>query len=134
MVADLGLWLSDAWTDYQKGRAAADRELYDLCLRRGHECFVDVYTKVAFISRVYAAGISRSIPALGDADGETRVAQALVDSHAAVGASLSRLSGLDRISPDALVTIVEEHARLVEELALRCGGVRLLDHALWQMG
>ncbi|MBU2602473.1 MAG: hypothetical protein KKA32_09940 [Actinobacteria bacterium] len=124
MVANLASWLSDAWTDYQNGWAAADRELYDLCVRRGHDSFIDVYTKVAFINRVYAAGISRSIPTAAGADGETRVAQALVDSRVHVGASLTRLSGLDGINPDALMTIVEEHAKLVDQLALHCGGVR----------
>jgi hypothetical protein len=124
MVADLATWLSEAWKDYQDTWAAADQELYDLCRRRGHDTFIDVYTKIAFINRVYAAGISRSIVAVDGADSETQVARGLLDLRADVHASLSRLCALDGIGRDTMGAIVEEHAKLTDALSVHCGNVR----------
>ncbi len=125
MVADLGAWLSEAWSDYQNTWAAADQELYELCRRRGHDTFIDVYTKVAFINRVYAAGITRAVASVDGKDGETLVATAFVELRAEVNASLSRLAASDGINLSTMGAIVEEHAKLTDALASRCGNVRL---------
>jgi hypothetical protein len=57
---DLRTRLSKAIKSYEVGWKPVDGELYDLCRRRPrHDDFADVYTKVAMIGRVYAAGIAR---------------------------------------------------------------------------
>jgi hypothetical protein len=73
---DLSTRLSKAIKSYEVGWKPIDGELYELCRRRPrHDDFADVYTKVAVIGRVYAAGIARSSKA--DGDREAAVANGL---------------------------------------------------------
>lgn len=87
---DLTTRLSRAIKSCEVGWKPVDGELYDLCRRRPrHDDFADVYTKVAIIGRVYAAGIARSSKA--DGDREAAVANGLVGLGAVITDQLSEM-------------------------------------------
>ena len=68
--------LSDAINEYENSWKPVDRELYDLCRRRkSHHDSADVYTKVAVVGRVYAAGIPRAWGRKHDYPPESEIAQ-----------------------------------------------------------
>ncbi|WP_141681362.1 hypothetical protein [Mycobacterium malmoense] len=68
--------LSDAINDYENSWKPVDRELYGLCRRRpSHHDSADVYTKVAVVGRVYAAGIARAWGRKHDYPPESEIAQ-----------------------------------------------------------
>ncbi len=65
--SDLAASLARAIGNYHATWQPVDSELYDLCRRRpSQRVFADVYTKVAMIGRIYAAGIPRTVRVNGD--------------------------------------------------------------------
>jgi hypothetical protein len=111
--------LTRAIKRYEAGWKPVDGELYDLCRRRPrHDDFADVYTKVAVIGRVYAAGISRSSKA--DGDREAAVANGLVSLGTAITDRLAKIgdSDLDR---STFTQILELHAWVCQELLTHTG-------------
>lgn len=118
-------WLLEAWDDYQATWAVVDHELYDLCSRKGHDRFEDVYAKVAIINRVYMAGISRSIAATDDADAELQVSRLLVKDRDEVSAGLQQLQAINNLTAVSMVTIVEVHGAITRRLAGDLGATNL---------
>jgi hypothetical protein len=109
-AAGLGPQLARANKDYTATWRAVDTELYDLCRRRSNNrSFGDVYAKVTIIGRVYAAGISRSSRASGDAEAE--VTRGLISLADLIEQSLQDLAGrqFDRATA---ARIVELHGRV----------------------
>jgi hypothetical protein len=117
--SDLTTRLTQAIKRYEAGWKPVDTELYDLCRRRAHhDDFADVYTKVATIGRIYAAGISRSSKA--DGDREAIVAKGLVSVGAVIRNQLADIAEgeLDR---STFIQILRLHARVCQELLTYTG-------------
>jgi hypothetical protein len=117
---DLANSLAHAIEDYRATWHPVDCELYDICRRRpSQRTFADVYTKVAIIGRVYAAGISRTVQV--DGDPEAAVARGLVEQAGLIDQMLQTLvdSQLDRT---AASKIIELHARVARGLLPHTGG------------
>ncbi len=106
--------LLGAIDDYQSHWQSVDTELYDLCRRRAHQSFADVYAKVVVINRVYAAGISRSSRAQGDRESE--VARGLVSLGPALEERLTRLRTASELDAATAADVVEVHDFLVRGL------------------
>lgn len=107
-----------AWREYTSTWRPVDFELYELCRRRGHKRPDDVYTKVAIINRVYAAGIARTL----GANGERAVADALVSTGDGLRKSLRLISDGETLDPALAHEIVKAHGCVAEKLAARNGG------------
>lgn len=87
---DLAARLSQAIKTSEARWKPVDSELYDLCGRRSSQNdFPDVYTKVAVIGRVYAAGVARAWR--GDGDPETEVTRVLMEQADLIQTGLRRL-------------------------------------------
>jgi hypothetical protein len=117
---DLGEQLAQAIADYQAAWQPVDAELYDLCRRRpSQRTFADVYTKVAVIGRVYAAGVSRSSREPGDREAEA--ARGVMAQADLIENSLPELVGrrFDRVTA---AQIVELHGRVARGLREHAGG------------
>ena len=117
---DLAAALPRAIEDYRASWQPVDSELYDLCRRRpSQRAFADVYTKVAMIGRVYAAGVSRTVRV--DGDPETAVARGLMEQADLLDKTLHALAGaqLDRA---LAAQVIELHARVVRGLRQHTGG------------
>jgi hypothetical protein len=117
--SDLTSHLKRAMDNYRSTWQTVDSELYDLCRRRSsHRSFADVYTKVAVIGRVYAAGLPRSMGASGDA--ESKVTHGLISLADLIEPSLGDLVGrqFDRVSA---AQIVELHGRVARGLLPNTG-------------
>jgi hypothetical protein len=111
--------LTRAIDNYRVTWQPVDAELYDLCRRRpSQRSFADVYTKVAIIGRVYAAGLSRSSRA--DADAEAEVTRGLIGLADLIEQSLGNLAGrqFDRVTA---AQIVELHGRVTRGLLPHTG-------------
>jgi hypothetical protein len=120
---DLAARLTRAIESYEASWKPVDSELYDLCGRRSSQNdFADVYTKVAMIGRVYAAGVARSWR--GDGDPETEVTRVLMEQADLIQVGLGRLQEcqFDRQAADA---IVELHGHIARAISHRSGGVFL---------
>jgi hypothetical protein len=119
--ADLAASVTRAIESYRATWQPVDSELYDLCRRRpGQQTFANVYTKVAIIGRVYAAGISRTVRAPGDR--EASVARGLMEQASLIDETLDTLaeSKFDRV---AAGQIIELHARVARGLLPHTGEV-----------
>ncbi|MBN1461212.1 MAG: hypothetical protein JXA57_16915 [Armatimonadetes bacterium] len=114
---ELAHWLAEAWSDYQGSWAVVDRELYDLCARKGHDRLEDVYAKVAIINRVYMAGITRSVRAVDDADAELRVSRLLVRCADELSAHLAHLREINDLTAETMATVVTAHGSITQRLA-----------------
>jgi hypothetical protein len=119
--SDLAASLARAVEDYRATWQPVDSELYDLCRRRpGQRAFADVYTKVAIIGRVYAAGISRTVRV--DGNPEASVARGLMEQASLIDETLDALadSQLDRATAGS---IIELHARVARGLLPHTGEI-----------
>lgn len=126
MAMDLAVWLDTGWKDYQETWAMVDEELHDLCHRRGHERFEDVYTKVVIVNRVYMVGITRVVRAEGLRDGpEAAVARALLGMKDVLTESLQRLTPVDDLTAVTMSQIVEVHGLVTNNLAAQLQGANL---------
>ena len=114
-------WLADAWADYEGSWASVDAELYELCIRRGHDRFEDVYTKVTVINRVYMAGISRSVERRSGVDPETRVTKAFLKNGELVRECLSGVQPAGPPARELMAEIVNVHGRITTSLKLDVG-------------
>jgi hypothetical protein len=123
---ELGLWLDDACADYQGSWAAVDCELHDLCRRKGHASFEDVYTKVAIINRVYMAGISRIVRhEKFKADPEAAVVRGLAGIASDIESSLGKLTSISDLTAETMSTIVDVHGAITQDLSEQLGGANL---------
>jgi len=117
--SDLPSRLTRAIKRYEAGWEPVDTELYELCRRRPrHDDFADVYTKVAMIGRVYAAGISRSSKAEGDR--EAGVANGLVGLGNTITDRLAEVDD-DHFERPTFIQILELHAHVCQELLAYTG-------------
>jgi hypothetical protein len=117
----LAAQLSRAISGYNASWKSVDSELYDLCSRRNDPVdFADVYTKVAVIGRVYAAGVARSWRS--DGDPESEIAKVLIEPGLAelIQSGLLRLYGhpLDR---QRAAEIIELHGHVTRAISHRSG-------------
>jgi hypothetical protein len=120
---DLECLLQQAAAHYVTTWQAVDTELYNLCRRRpSQRTFADVYTKTAFIGRVYQAGIERAFRGKGDP--QSAVAQSLIEQADLIDRGLAQLNG-QSFDRSAAAPIIELHGRITLGLAAYTGGVRL---------
>jgi hypothetical protein len=115
--------LTQAIQRYEASWEPADGELYDLCRRRpSHDDFADVYTKVAIIGRVYAAGVARAWR--GQGDPETEITRVLIEQADRVQGGLQDLDNrsFDR---QAAAEIAGLHGHAARAISHRTNGVFL---------
>ncbi len=119
---DLTARLSQAIRRYEASSKPVDSELYDLCRRRRHDDFADLYTKVAIVGRVYEAGVARAWR--GEGDPETEITRVLIEQADLIQSGLQRLEShlFDR---QAAGEIVELHGDVTRAISHRSGNVFL---------
>lgn len=94
---------------------------YAVCRRRSrHDDFADVYTKVAMIGRIYAAGLPRTV--LGDVDAETAVARGLIEQADLLEERLRDLKDC-QLDGDKIGEVVDLNARIGRGLLAYTDGV-----------
>lgn len=98
---------------YQQDWEGVDLELYQLCTRRGHVTYDDVFTKVAIINRVYQAGLTRSL----GKGAESKVASVFIAQTIAVQNALASLSQLPDFSTATAGVLVIEHGAITSMIA-----------------
>jgi hypothetical protein len=112
--SDLPASLARAIKNYRATWQPVDSELYDLCHRRpSQQVFADVYTKVAIIGRVYAAGIARTVRVKGDP--EAAVARGIMEQADLIDKTLHALAGR-QLGRATVGQIIELHARVARGL------------------
>jgi hypothetical protein len=117
--SDFATRLTQAIKRYEAGWKPVDSELYGLCRRRPrHDDFADVYTKVAVIGRVYAAGISRNSKAEGDR--EASVANGLVTISTEITDQLSDIANAE-LDRSTFTQMLKLHAKVCQELLAHTG-------------
>lgn len=115
--------LSEAIKSYEASWKPVDGELYELCRRRArHDVFVDVYTKLAIIGRVYEAGVARAWR--GEGDPETEVTRVLIELADLVRNGLRSLENRSFERPVA-AEIVELHGHVARAISHQTNGVFL---------
>jgi hypothetical protein len=116
---DLTARLYEAKTDYEARWKLVDDELYELCGRRRHDDFDDVFPKVAIVGRVYAAGVSRAWR--GEGDPETETAQALRNQAGLIQQGLQRLEGhpFDRQTAGEIVKLHADVTRAISNRSVQ---------------
>jgi hypothetical protein len=98
---------------YEKLWKSVDGELYELCQRRTHDAFADVFTKVSIINRVYQAGLLRTL----GRDGERKVAEVLVENSATIEEWLSRLRSDGQLEKETAAEAIEAHGEITSLIA-----------------
>ena len=119
---DLSARLSEAIRDYEASWEPVDSELYDLCRRRSHDDFEDIYTKVAIVGRVYQTGIIRVWRGKGKPENE--ISRVLIEQADSIQSGLERLRG-QPFDDQAARDIVQLHGDVTTAISRRSGNVFL---------